>query len=511
MQQVRGAEEVFAGDGEEFRRVFRRVGINEGLCIRIPVQLAIEVVEGLLHGLGPVLDPHVGMQRRQAVGVAVEHVELVGQFVDHQVVAVPAAAGDDAVPGQDDRPLGPGFAAVFAIPFVLDAAGVAVALGAEEVVGVEDDFVEALVPVQSPQVHQRELGLGREQQALLLVQFDAGQGGQVLVMQEQHAGFAQPLVLGGADAVEEAQLMTHSLPGFIGNGVPGEGASATPSAQGPHDGSARCGVGTAGQAAADQADDHRQQRQKDDAHHQQRQVLLDEWDVAEEEAEGDQAADPQHGAEHAEAEEAHVGHFRHAGDEGGESADDRQEARQGHGLAAVLVVEVVGLLQVVAAEDLRVRVAEQALPRRAADEVIGAVAEDRRQHQQATQQPRVHAAARRHGAGDEQQRIPRQERRHHQAGFTEDHQEQDGVDPRPIVGHQHVEVHIEVQDEVEGVEIHAKHLCWWPGSAGFGSGFEMTTACVAFSYKPGRAALYGLEGEVRGEFVARDFGGVVAG
>src|SRR3546814_15126177 len=54
-----------------------------------------------------------------------------------------------------------------------------------------------------------------------------------------------------------------------------------------------------------------------------------------------------------------IGHFRNAGDEGGEGADDRQEACEGHGFAAVLVVEVVGLLQVVAADDFRVWVAAQ--------------------------------------------------------------------------------------------------------------------------------------------------------
>jgi hypothetical protein len=122
------------------------------------------------------------VQRRQAVGVAVEHVEFVRQFVDHQVVAFPATAGQHAGPGEDDRALLPGFAAVLAVPLMLDAAGIAMALGAEEVVGVQDDFVETLVPVQVAQVQQRQLRLGGEQQALLLMQFDAGQGGQVFVV-----------------------------------------------------------------------------------------------------------------------------------------------------------------------------------------------------------------------------------------------------------------------------------------------------------------------------------------
>jgi hypothetical protein len=178
------------------------------------------------------------VQRRQAVGVAVEHVELVRQFVDHQVVAFPATAGQHAGPGEDDRALLPGFAAVLAVPLMLDAAGIAMALGAEEVVGVQDDFVETLVPVQVAQVQQRQLRLGGEQQALLLMQFDAGQGGQVFVGEEQHAGFTQPLVFGGADAVEKGQVLAHPLPGVVGNRVLGQQAPATPGAEGPHRGSA---------------------------------------------------------------------------------------------------------------------------------------------------------------------------------------------------------------------------------------------------------------------------------
>ncbi|MNG04826.1 hypothetical protein D3C84_879860 [compost metagenome] len=132
----------------------------------------------------------------------------------------------------------------------------------------------------------------------------------------------------------------------------------------------------------------------------------------------------------------------------------------------MFVVEVVGLLQVVAAEDLRVRVAEQSFAGRSSDDVVGTVTEDRREHQQASQQYRVHAATGRHGAGDEKKGIARQERHHHQAGLAEDHQKQDGVDPWPVVIHQQVEVNVEMQDKVERVEIHGGHLWYRPDSAG---------------------------------------------
>ncbi|MNI59886.1 hypothetical protein D3C73_1150690 [compost metagenome] len=200
------------------------------------------------------------MQGGQAIGVTVEHVEFVREFVDDQVIAFPAAAGHDARPGENDRPLLPGFTAVFAVPLVLDAAGIAMALGAEEVVGVEHDFVKTLIPVQFAEVEQGQLGLGGEQQPLFLVQFDPRQGRQVFVFEEQHAGFAQPLVLLGADAVEEAQVMANPLPHIIGDRVPGQDAPATPGAERPHR-SARFGFGcTAAEAAAEHTDDHRHQR-----------------------------------------------------------------------------------------------------------------------------------------------------------------------------------------------------------------------------------------------------------
>lgn len=213
-------------------------------------------------------------------------------------------------------------------------------------------------------------------------------------------------------------------------------------------------LGAAAEAAAQHADDHRHQGQENDGYHQQRQVFLDEWHVAEEVAQGHQAADPQDGTGHAEGEEARVGHPGNAGNKRGEGADDGQETRQGHGLATVFFIEIVGFLQIVAAEDLRVGIAEQAFPGRSSDYVVGTVAQDRCEHQQAPQQHRVHATAGGHGAGNEQQRIPGQKWHHHQAGLAEDHQEQNGVDPGPVVGHQHVEIHVEMKDEVDRVEIH---------------------------------------------------------
>ena len=58
------------------------------------------------------------------------------------------------------------------------------------------------------------------------------------------------------------------------------------------------------------------------------------------------------------------------------------------------------------------------------------------------------AAPRRQRAGDEQQRIPGQERRHHQAGLAEHDQEQQHDTPRRRAAQQAGEVRVEVDHEV---------------------------------------------------------------
>ncbi len=123
---------------------------------------------------------------------------------------------------------------MFGIPRVLHASGIAVALRALEVIGVENDLVETLVPVQLAQVQQWQLRLGGEKQALLVVQLDPGEGGQVLVEQEQDAGFAQPLVFGIGDAIEHRQAITDHLPLLWVDRVARECALAPPGAEGPH-------------------------------------------------------------------------------------------------------------------------------------------------------------------------------------------------------------------------------------------------------------------------------------
>ena len=90
----------------------------------------------------------------------------------------------------------------------------------------------------------------------------------------------------------------------------------------------------------------------------------------------------------------------------------------------------------------------------AADLVIEGVAEDGRGNQDAHQHEDVHAAFadRRQRAGHEEQRIAGQEGRHDEAGFGEDNDEQDAVDPQAVLLHQQRQMLVEVEDDVH--ELH---------------------------------------------------------
>ena len=88
-------------------------------------------------------------------------------------------------------------------------------------------------------------------------------------------------------------------------------------------------------------------------------------------------------------------------------------------------------------------------PGRAADGVVHRVAGNRRRQQQNRGQPEVERAGRRQRAGRKEQRIARQKRRDDQAGLRKDDEEQDGVDPDAVVGHQLEQIAVDVKQEID--------------------------------------------------------------
>ncbi len=90
------------------------------------------------------------MQRRHAVGFAVEHVELVRQLVRDDVESLAPAALLDLAPRENDGPLLPRLAAQHVVAGVHDAVLVDdLAVPHDEFVGMDDDRREARVAVDS--------------------------------------------------------------------------------------------------------------------------------------------------------------------------------------------------------------------------------------------------------------------------------------------------------------------------------------------------------------------------
>lgn len=180
--------------------------------------------------------------------------------------------------------------------------------------------------------------------------------------------------------------------------------------------------------------------------------MTNERDVAEEVAEKDEEQHPDQRADHVEQLKARDAHRRGARDERRERAHDRDEAREHERLAAVPLVEIVGLLQRGAVEEAfeprNVRI-EDLRPDRAADQIVDRIAAHRRDEQQHEEARKRHFARRRERARDEEQRIARQEREDHEPRFAENDQEQHQIDPGAVLPDEIAEKCIDVHDEAD--------------------------------------------------------------
>jgi hypothetical protein len=104
------------------------------------------------------------MQRRTAVCVAVELVELVRAFMNDDVVAVALPAGRDIGHGQDQRPGRPGFTATPVVDFVHHARLVHFGVAATKFVWIEHHGMPATVPVDTEVKHRQGRLQGEREQ-----------------------------------------------------------------------------------------------------------------------------------------------------------------------------------------------------------------------------------------------------------------------------------------------------------------------------------------------------------
>src|ERR1700758_1305190 len=105
------------------------------------------------------------MQWREAVGVPVEHIELVCHFVDDHVVPGFLSAIQHIRPRQDHRPAPPCLTGQYGVGLVNHPRGVDFGTTWNECVLVHDDAVPAVVPIET-QFQDGYASMGREQNTI---------------------------------------------------------------------------------------------------------------------------------------------------------------------------------------------------------------------------------------------------------------------------------------------------------------------------------------------------------
>jgi len=103
---------------------------------------------------------------------------------------------------------------------------------------------------------------------------------------------------------------------------------------------------------------------------------------------------------------------------GATGANDRQETRKDDGLAAMLLIKSMGLVEVFML-DKPVRAFQQAYSDQPANPVVGVVAAECRQYQQWHEKFQLQRAHPAQCTRDKQQRISRQKRRDYKAGVSQ--------------------------------------------------------------------------------------------
>ncbi len=174
------------------------------------VESYAEIFIGCGHRVRPA-GAHPGRQRRRAVGRAVDHVELVREFVDHHVVARMGAGGVGIGPGQHDRTTLHRLAGEFVVVLVHDAGLVDLFARCDEAIGIHDDFDEIAVAGQA-QMQCGQAGLQRDRDAHFVVDHEAGGAAERLGREKRLALALQQRAFGLVQMVEERQTGRDALP-----------------------------------------------------------------------------------------------------------------------------------------------------------------------------------------------------------------------------------------------------------------------------------------------------------
>lgn len=179
------------------------------------------------------------------------------------------------------------------------------------------------------------------------------------------------------------------------------------------------------------ADDSGKNRDDGDHSYDIVNVLADVGDDAPERITAkDCRADPENAAENIEEQVARVGHFCSACDGRTKGANDGNEARENHGAAAVLFIEIVCTLKMAPAEKEGVFAAIERGPCGAANPVADLVAGDGAKHDWKQKPFQGNNASVGEDAGGDQKRVTRKKKSNEKAGFDKD----DGANERSAAG-----------------------------------------------------------------------------
>ena len=193
-------------------------------------------------------------------------------------------------------------------------------------------------------------------------------------------------------------------------------------------------------------DNHRQDRNDDDAVNDDTEIVLYDRDVAEEIPGGNQPRHPEDGPGDVERQELDRGHERNPSHKRRKGTHDGNEPGQDNGLAAMPFVKRMGLEQVLLVQKPCLP-AEYARPHVPPDLIVYGIPQNRRPQQDKHTHGITEMPGSGHGPRRKQQRVARQERRHHQTGFAEHDDKQKKIQQRPIFRDKCEKMLIDMQDK----------------------------------------------------------------
>jgi hypothetical protein len=172
---------LLTGHRKELGRALTAVRIDRQ--VSSVALLFLQVIPRARKDRPPDVAIHPPVHWRKAVGVTVEHVELVRHFVDDHVVPRFLRDIEHIRLRQDHRPAPPNIAGQRRVGLVNYSCGIHLLATWNEGVRVHDDAVPTVVPIK-PQLQDRYASVSREQNAVEFIKLQPRDRHQRLAVQE---------------------------------------------------------------------------------------------------------------------------------------------------------------------------------------------------------------------------------------------------------------------------------------------------------------------------------------